>query len=178
MPDWFYRTVTQPLLFRLPAGTARDFALGFIGRLARLPFGPAAIDFLGHMRADPRLRQTFLGIDFPTAVGLGPGLDARAAAWPALARFGFGFLDLGPVTVEGTSGPPVARRPEHEAIWSPDPPDSLGLAAVVPKAAEAACLGLPLLARLWTAVSAEDGVQIVRELAPHVHLFALSAPAD
>jgi len=178
MPDWFYRTVTQPLFFRLPAVQARDLALGFMSRLARLPFGPAAIDFLGHMRADPRLRQTFLGIDFPTAVGLGPGLDARGAAWPALARFGFGFLDLGPVTVEGTSGPPIVRRAEHEAIWSPDPPDSLGLATVGPKAAEAARLGLPLLVRLGTAVSATDGARIVRELAPHVHLFALSAPAD
>lgn len=181
MPDWFYRTVTQPLFFQLPAVQARDLALGFMSRLARLPFGPAAIDFLGHMRADPRLRQTFLGIDFPTAVGLGPGLDARGAAWPALARFGFGFLDLGPVTVEGTAGPPIARRPEHEAIWSPDPPDSLGLAAVVPKAAAAARLGLPLLVRLGTAISATnvaDTARIVRELAPHVHLFVLSALAD
>ncbi len=101
MPDWFYRTVTQPLLFRVPAVPARDFTLGFLGRLARLPFGPAAIDFLGHMRADPRLRQSFLGIDFPTSVGLGPGLDAKAAALPALARFGFGFLEVGPVTPEG-----------------------------------------------------------------------------
>lgn len=181
MPDWFYRTVTQPLFFRMPAVRARDFALGFMSRLARVPFGPAAIDFLGHMRADPRLRQSFLGIDFPTAVGLGPGLDARGVAWPALARFGFGFLDLGPVTIEGTSGPPIARSPEQEAIWSPDPPDSLALAAVVPKAAEAARLGLPLLARLGTgasAANAADTARIVRELAPHVHLFALSAPAD
>ena len=36
MPDWFYRTVTQPILFRLPAPRARDFALGFIGRLEML----------------------------------------------------------------------------------------------------------------------------------------------
>lgn len=178
MPDWFYRTVTQPLFFHLPAVRARDLALGFMSHLARVPFGPAAIDFLGHMRADPRLRQTFLGIDFPTAVGLGPGLDARGAAWPALARFGFGFLDLGPVTVEGTSGPPITRRPEQEALWSPDPADSLALAAVLSKAAKAARLGLPLLARLGPDISAADGARIVRELAPHVHLFALSAPID
>jgi hypothetical protein len=41
MPDWFYRTVSRPLLFRLPAKAARDFALGFMGTLARLPGGPA-----------------------------------------------------------------------------------------------------------------------------------------
>ncbi|HXG68465.1 MAG TPA: dihydroorotate dehydrogenase, partial [Blastocatellia bacterium] len=102
MPDWFYQTVSRPLLFQLPTATARDFALGFMGRLARLPFGPAAIDFLGHMRADARLRRCFLGITFPTAVGCGPGLDAEAVALPALARFGCGFLEVGPVTVAAT----------------------------------------------------------------------------
>ena len=96
MPDWFYRTVSQPLLFSLPAPRARDLALGFMGRLSRLPFGPLLIDFLGHMRADPRLRKSFFDIEFPTAVGLGPGLDTRAVATEALSRFGVGFI--GPCT--------------------------------------------------------------------------------
>ena len=91
MPDWFYRTVSQPILFRLPAHKARDVALAFIGRLARLPLGPALIDFLGHMRADPRLQQSFLGIDFPTPIGLGPWLDTRAVAVTALGSFRTGL---------------------------------------------------------------------------------------
>lgn len=178
MPDWFYRTVTQPLLFRMPATRARDFALGFMGRLARLPLGPAAIDFLGHMRADPRLRRSFLDIDFPTAVGLGPALDGRAVALPALARFGFGFLDVGPVTVEATrSGRPIARSAGQEALWSPDPPDSLSLAAVAPRLAEAARTGLPLIVRL-AAQPVEDCRRIFHELAPQVRLFAVPFMPD
>jgi dihydroorotate dehydrogenase len=181
MPDWFYRTVTRPLLFRLPAVQARDFALGFMGRLGRLPLGPAVIDFLGHMRADPRLHQSFLGLDFPTAVGLGPGLDAHAAALPALARFGFGFVEAGPVTVEGsTDVRPIARRAGQEAVWSPDPPACLSLAATAPRLAEASRLGLPLIARLGAPAGAgaeqatgECG-RMIRELAPHAHLFSLA----
>ena len=92
MPDWFYRTVSRPLLFRLPAKAARDFALGFMGTLARLPGGPAVIDLLGHMRPDPRLAQNFLGITFPTPVGLGPALDVDGVALQAFARFGLGQL--------------------------------------------------------------------------------------
>jgi dihydroorotate dehydrogenase len=174
MPDWFYRTVTQPLLFRLPAVPARDFTLGFMGRLSRLPLGPAAIDFLGHMRADPRLRQSFLGIDgvdFPTAVGLGPGLDGRAAALPALARFGFGFLDVGPITAGPTGTAAPIRRETPEAIWSPDPPAGLALAEAVPRLAEASRCGLPLIARIRDA-------SCVQELSPHVGLFALQAPME
>src|SRR5882724_2826980 len=104
MPDWFYRTLSRPELFRLPAERARNFALGFMGVLCRLPLGPAVIDFLGHMGADPRLERTHLGIRFPTPIGIGPGLDARAVALPALARFGVGFLEVGPVTLAGGSG--------------------------------------------------------------------------
>src|SRR5260370_11604347 len=104
MPDWFYRTVSRPVLFRLPAEKARDFALGFMARLCRLPLGPALIDFLGHMRADPRLARTVLGVTFPAPVGIGPGLDSKAVALPALARFGIGFVEVGPLTLAGSAG--------------------------------------------------------------------------
>jgi len=138
MPDWFYRTVTQPVFFRLPAVRARDFALGFLGRLARLPFGPAAIDFLGHLRADPAAAAVVPGSRLPGRHRPRPRLDGKAVALPALACFGFGFLDVGPVTVDGAAGgAPIARRPAQEALWSPDPPDSLSLAAVAPRIAEA-----------------------------------------
>ncbi|MES1245091.1 MAG: dihydroorotate dehydrogenase [Acidobacteriota bacterium] len=163
MPDWFYRTVTQPLLFRLPAVAARDFTLGFMGRLARLPFGPAMIDFLGHMRADPRLRRSFLGLDFPTSVGLGPGLDGRAEALPALARFGFGFLEVGPITAGPIPTAAPLRLETPEAIWSPDPPPGLALAEALPRLSRC---GLPLIARIRDA-------SCVEALSPHVDVFAL-----
>jgi hypothetical protein len=97
LPDWFYHTVSRLLLFRMPAAAARDVTLGFMGRLARVPGGPALIDFLGHMRPDRRLETCFLGARFPTPVGLGPGVDSCAVALPALARFGFGFVEVGPI---------------------------------------------------------------------------------
>src|SRR5439155_571173 len=147
MPDWFYRTVSQPILFKLPAVTARSLALGMMGRLARLPGGSALIDFLGHMRGDPRLRRSHLGIEFPTAVGLGPHLDSEAIALPALSRFGFGFLEVGPVAREGIAGS-VKRLADQDAILLPNPPATLGVATVLPRIIEASRLGLPLMVRL------------------------------
>src|SRR6185437_10089911 len=111
MPDWSYRTVFRPVLFRLPAGAARDLCLTVMGTLARLPLGPRVIDFLGHMRPDARLRRERLGILFPSPVGLGPYLDSQAQALTALARFGVGFLDVGPLTVE-----PVRAATEVERL--------------------------------------------------------------
>jgi dihydroorotate dehydrogenase len=185
MPDWFYRTVTRPVLFQVPAERARDFALGFLGRLARAPLGPAAIDFLGHMRADPRLGSSFLGLHFTSPLGLGPGLDVHAVALPALSRFGFGFLEVGPITVAGSAGrASVARRLDQEAFWFPDPSDSLSLATVTPRIAEAGRQGLPVIARLAATPSAgaeqaaaEIG-RMIRELTPHAQLFSLLTLRD
>ena len=54
VPDWFYRTVSRPLLFRLPAEQAQSVAGNFMGVVGDLPggLGGAFIDFLGHMRPD------------------------------------------------------------------------------------------------------------------------------
>lgn len=181
MPDWFYRTVSQPILFRLPASWARDFSLGFMGRLARLPLGPAVIDFLGHMRADERLRQSFLGIDFPTSIGLGPWLDSRAVALPALARFGLGFLEVGPITLKGNrTGHSVGRFREGQALWFSEPPDSLALKEAAPRLAKAHGLGLPLIVRLGCQNGAalpiinDESRLLIHELSPHAHLFSLA----
>ncbi len=181
MPDWFYRTVSRPILFRMPAYRARNLALGFMGGLARLPLGLALIDFLGHMRADDRLRQSFLGINFPTAIGLGPWLDTHAVALPALSRFGFGFLEVGPVTVEGNvAGRPVERLDDRQALWFSTRPDTLALTDISQRLKEASCLGLPVMARLGFPNEApvelvnDECRRLIRELAPHAHLFSLS----
>ncbi len=73
MPDWFYRTVSRPLLFRLPAEKAQALACGFMGMIGNLPagLGGTFIDFLGHMRPDVQLEKTVLGRKFIGPVGLG-----------------------------------------------------------------------------------------------------------
>jgi dihydroorotate dehydrogenase len=181
MPDWFYQPVTRPLLFRLPVPLARRLALGFMGRLARLPLGPRLIDFLGHMRPDAKLEQSVLGISFASRVGLGPALDSTAAAWPALARFGVGFIDTGIVTLEPAGDPQAAqRRVDVEAIYVPDQPTSLGLNALLPKIAEASRLGLPLLVRLGCPNRAtveqatHEARRLVAQLSRDAQLFALA----
>jgi hypothetical protein len=149
MPDWFYRTVSQPVLFRLPAPRARDFALGFIGRLARLPFGSFLIDFLGHMRADPRLRQSLLDTEFPTAVGLGPWLDTRMIALEGLSRFGVGFIEVGPVSLAGSVATRAVKRlREQEAIWIHREPGSVSLAECNRRLGNGSAIKVPLIVRL------------------------------
>lgn len=180
MPDWSYRTVFRPVLFRLPAETARDLCLGVMGTLVRLPLGPACIDLLGHMRPPERLARSFLGLLFATPIGLGAGIDPTAFALPALARFGFGFLTVGPITLEPyEGGSTIERRMQQQAIVYPDPPPNSGLAAVTGRLARMGSLSSPLVAQLTCSSetppdkAGDECVRMVEALAPHVQLFAL-----
>src|SRR5262245_46852218 len=105
MPDWSYRTVFRPLLFCLPAATARELTLGAMGLISRLPAGSQFIDFLGHMWPDERLAQPLVGLACPGPVGLAGHLDINATALRALARFGVGFIEVGPITSQPVHGP-------------------------------------------------------------------------
>jgi dihydroorotate dehydrogenase len=175
MPDWFYRTVTQPILFLLPAPRARDLALGFMGGLARLPFGPFLIDFLGHMRADPRLRQSYFDTEFPTAVGLGPWLDTKLVALEALSRFGVGFIEIGPVTVAGSVvARPVRRLENEEALWIACEPESISLLECSRRLSKAAGVRVPLIVRLGRG-SEEEIERLIRE--PRINVDLLTLPS-
>ena len=175
MPDWFYRTVSQPILFRFSAPRSRDFALGFMGGLGRLPFGPFLIDFLGHMRADPRLRRTLLDTTFPTAVGLGPWLDPQATALEALSRFGIGFIEIGPVTYEGTTAArPVRRVENEEALWFDDEPGSISVAECNRRLSNAA-LNIPVLVRVR---HSSETVRTILELNSSGVMIVLSTDYD
>ena len=64
------------------------------GALGSVWPGRLTIDLLGHMRPADRLAVTVAGLDFPSRMGLGCGLDPGLRVISALARFGCGFLGL------------------------------------------------------------------------------------
>ena len=60
-----------------------------------------------------------MGLEFPNPVGLAAGLDKDAAHIDALARMGFGFIEVGTVTPRSQPGNPkprLFRIPKKEAI--------------------------------------------------------------
>lgn len=179
MPDWFYRTVSKPILFRLSAPRARDFALGFMSGLSRLPFGPYLIDFLGHMRADSRLCQTFGDLNFPAAVGIGPWLDTNAVVVHALARFGVGFIEVGPVTLDRhVAARSIKRLDDREAFWIDDNPDSISIVDCNRRLSGVSNLAVPVIVRLKcsdksAAEIEQESRHLIRELTADVRLVSL-----
>jgi dihydroorotate dehydrogenase len=116
----------RPVLFSLPPERAHDLSLqafqwmndsaGFLLPAAEpLPF-PAPVQVAG--------------LSFPNPVGLAAGLDKNAAHIDALARFGFGFIEVGTVTPNAQPGNPqprMFRLAEHQAIINRMGFNNLGL---------------------------------------------------
>jgi dihydroorotate dehydrogenase len=96
--------LARPLLFSLDPETAHRLGLGLAG------FVPSKkLDFPVHA----------MGLDFPNPVGLAVGLDKDAAHIDALARLGFGFIEVGTVTPRpqpGNARPRLFRLPERQAL--------------------------------------------------------------
>ena len=95
--------LARPLLFCLPPESAHRCALSALRQLDRLGLAPAP------PRAPADCGRTVMGIRFPNPVGLAAGLDKDGEYIDALARLGFGFLEIGTVTPRPQTGNPRPR---------------------------------------------------------------------
>jgi dihydroorotate dehydrogenase len=174
MPDWFYRTVSRPLLFTLPPLFARNFALEFMGTLVRLPLGPRLIDLLGHMRPDRRLERELFGRRLASPVGIGPFLDGRATALPALCRFGVGFIESGLVGDEASPAEPPVRRVDAEQgfLISDEVIPVLDTSSARKAFGELSSSGVAVIAHI-AAPDVGNARRLVTELQPYAHAYVL-----
>jgi dihydroorotate dehydrogenase len=184
MPDWSYRTIFRPLLFRLPFPRARDLALGSMGLLSRLPLGGSVIDFMGHMRPDPRLRTRLGDLVLDSPVTIGPWLDRNLVATAALARFGVGLIEIGPIApTNNGEAPRVCRDAALESLCF-DKPSVLAAAVAQARLARQPGLRVPAVARI-AAHYAGDPLDSIRQslacierVRRHVQAYSLELPSE
>jgi dihydroorotate dehydrogenase (fumarate)/dihydroorotate dehydrogenase len=105
----FYRSCVRPLLFRfdpewLHARTLRTARAAGRSRVVR--------ETLSRLYGleDPRLRQRLAGLTFPNPVGLPGGFDKNGVAVSAISTVGFGFLEVGSVSLHPSAGNPERPR--------------------------------------------------------------------
>lgn len=102
--------LARPLLFSLDAETGHETALAALNMAGRVL--PAA-------KPLPADSVTVMGITFPNRIGLAAGLDKNGEAIDGLARFGFGFIEIGTITPRpqpGNPKPRLFRLPEVKGI--------------------------------------------------------------
>ncbi len=100
-----YRLIRE-LLFRLDAESAHDFTVAQMARLQEVPMALALISRL--CRAPQRPRQLW-GMTFSNPIGIAAGFDKNARLMPFLAALGFGFIEVGTVTLRPQPGNPKPR---------------------------------------------------------------------
>lgn len=104
--SWFYRNVLRQALFLQDSEEVHDRTLRMLSCLSR---HPATLDMLEQCWRPQTLTSTLWGMAFPNPVGLAAGMDKQAAALPAWAALGFGFVELGGVTRHAQPGNPAPR---------------------------------------------------------------------
>jgi dihydroorotate dehydrogenase len=96
-------SLVRPLLFALEPETAHHFTLDAYSALARFGLAPSPA------RTPAACAREVMGLRFPNPVGLAAGLDKNGEYIDALARLGFGFLEVGTVTPRSQPGNPRPR---------------------------------------------------------------------
>lgn len=169
MPDWSYRTVLRPLMLALGPERARRLATTTLATLARTPVGPAAIDFLGHMRADGRLRTRLGTIELAGPIALGSMIDPSGKAVDAFARFGAGLIEVGPVVERGNGLVPEWRVDLEKRTVTGSGEITAGVDEVA-KNLEARKSDIPVCVRIGTDDPAAIS-RVIERLRPHAALF-------
>ncbi len=188
MPDWSYRPLLRPLLFRLPPGQASGLTLRVVGGLGRFSAGWQLLDRVGRLRPHSSLEQSLLGLTFRAPVGLAAGLDVDGRAVAGLSTFGLGFVEVGPLTLTPLHPSPTptltGRLVAREVLVSPDLPVNAGAAAARAALTGARTSGIPVLARLAHAPgasaqeTAKEWLDLITLLRPVIDAFTLDLSAQ
>ncbi len=107
-PFW-YRSM-RSLLFKMDPEEAHALAI----KLA-----PLAAGLFGSTFQDACLETSFAGVKFANPVGLAAGFDKNGRLPGCLAKFGFGFAEIGSITGQSSNGNPkprLFRLVEDEAV--------------------------------------------------------------
>ena len=137
-----YRAVIRPLLFRLDPEHVHHATMVACAAAGRVGPVRTLVERRFGTPADPRLATTVGGVRFPNPVGLGAGYDKDARGLELLSRLGFGYLDVGSVSLEPSAGnsvrPRLHRLADDEALMVNYGVPSDGAVAVARRFASAA----------------------------------------
>ncbi len=105
----FAARLLQPLLHAMDPEKAHGLSILALRMMPPISLGVA----------DPRLRVSACGLDFPNPLGMAAGYDKGAEAPDALFRLGVGFVEVGTITPlpqPGNPKPRLFRLPQDEGV--------------------------------------------------------------
>ena len=113
-----YKHLIRPLAFRLSEDMVHETTLQLGSAVSKsgalLKIAEMLYDY-----SDPSLEQVIEGIRFKNPVGLAAGFDKNGTLAPLMQSMGFGFVEVGSITANPSSGNPKPRSfrlPEDHSI--------------------------------------------------------------
>jgi dihydroorotate dehydrogenase len=110
-------SLVSKLLFRMDAEAAHEFAADQMLSLQNVGIALRVIERL--CRPPASASRQILGLTFCSPIGIAAGFDKNALFMPMLHALGFGFIEVGTVTLRpqpGNPRPRLFRYPEHRAL--------------------------------------------------------------
>lgn len=107
----------RKLLFQLDPEAAHEFTSRQMAHLQEIPLLLRAIE--RYCRPPASASRTIFGLEFRSPIGIAGGFDKNATMMPFLAALGFGFIEVGTVTLRpqpGNPKPRMFRYPESKAL--------------------------------------------------------------
>jgi dihydroorotate dehydrogenase len=110
-------SLIRKLLFQLDAEDAHELAVRQMIALQKIPIVLRAIE---RYCAPPQsARRELMDLSFPSPIGIAAGFDKNGLLMPMFSALGFGFVEVGTVTLRpqpGNPRPRLFRYPEHHAL--------------------------------------------------------------
>ncbi|MEX2585517.1 MAG: quinone-dependent dihydroorotate dehydrogenase, partial [Balneolaceae bacterium] len=170
-----YKNIVRPFLFRFNTDAVHESTIRWTGKVANSPFLKRVASGLYNFQ-HPSLRQKVLGMTFRNPVGLAAGFDKNGTLAPAMEAIGFGFVEVGSITANPSTGNPKPRSfrlPEDESLIN-----RMGLnndgAATIRKRLEKLSLSVPLGVNI--AKTHDPSITGERALEDYLESFRLAVP--
>lgn len=103
-----YKLLARPLLFRLSSDYAHELAVKTATSFSKNPLTTHAAGAL-YSYSNQALHQKIWGLEFKNPIGLAAGFDKNGTMAPLLEKIGFGFLEIGSITANPSTGNPKPR---------------------------------------------------------------------
>ncbi len=103
-----YKYILRPILFRFSGETAHNITFKALSLSRKIPFASSLMKLI-YSRKTPDLSKELFGLKFKNPVGLAGGLDKNGEYYNDMAKFGFGFVEIGSLTPEPQDGNPKPR---------------------------------------------------------------------
>jgi len=139
-------SLIRKLLFRLDAEKAHELVANQMIALQKIPIALRIIKSI--CRPPVSASRTLFGLEFASPIGIAAGFDKNALMVPMLSALGFGFIEVGTVTLHpqpGNPRPRVFRYPEHRALINRLGFNNDGAAAVAQRLAVWSAAAMPPL---------------------------------